>query len=84
MAQLYVHIFLDYFPYRLLQDIEYSSLCSTISLCCLSVLYTVVCICQSHSHLSIPHSLPPLVTMLVFMSISLFLFCIYIHLQQHG
>ena len=32
------------FHYRLLQDIEYSSLCYTVGPCCLSILYVVVCI----------------------------------------
>ena len=36
------HILLHY---RLLQDIEYSSLCYTVGPCCLPVLYIVVCIC---------------------------------------
>ena len=35
--------------YRLLQDIEYSSLCCVVGPCSLSILYMVVCICQSHS-----------------------------------
>ena len=30
---------------ELLQDIEYRSLCYTLSPCCLSILYVVVCIC---------------------------------------
>ena len=33
------------FHYRLLQGIEYSSLCCTVSPCCLSILYIVMCIC---------------------------------------
>ena len=33
------------FHYRLLQDIENSSLSYTVGPCCLSILYTVVCIC---------------------------------------
>ena len=33
------------FHYDLLQDIEYSSLCCTIGLYCLSILFIVVCIC---------------------------------------
>ena len=32
------------FHYRLLQDIEYSSLCCTVNPCCLSILCVVVCI----------------------------------------
>ena len=43
---LYVYIlFSDSFHYRLSQDIEYCSLCYTAGPCCLSILYTVVCIC---------------------------------------
>ena len=33
------------FHYRLLQDIEYSSLCYTVGPCCLSILCIGVCIC---------------------------------------
>ena len=33
------------FHYSLLQNIQYSSLCYTVSPCCLSILYMVVCIC---------------------------------------
>ena len=33
------------FPYRLLQNIEYGSLCYTVDACWLSILYIVVCIC---------------------------------------
>ena len=43
---LYI-LFQILFPYRSLQDIEYSSLCYTVGPCCLSILYIVVCICQS-------------------------------------
>ena len=41
----YIYSFSDSFNYRLLQDIEYSSLCDTVGPCCLSILYLVVCIC---------------------------------------
>ena len=41
----YIHSFLDSIPYRLLQNIEYSSLCYTVGPCFLSILYIVVCIC---------------------------------------
>ena len=34
------------FPYRLLQNIEYSSLCYIVGSCWLSILYIVVCICE--------------------------------------
>ena len=33
------------FPYRLLQDIEYISLCYTVGPCCLPILYIIVYIC---------------------------------------
>ena len=33
------------FHYGLSQDIEYSSLCNTSGPCCLSILYTIACIC---------------------------------------
>ena len=40
---IYIHIpFQILFPYRLLQNIEYSSLCSTVGTCWISVLYIVV------------------------------------------
>ena len=43
---LYVYILLQIlFPYRLLQNIECRSLCYTVGLCWLSILYIVVCIC---------------------------------------
>ena len=35
------------FPFRLLQNIEQSSLCSTAGLCWLSVVNTIVCVHQS-------------------------------------
>ena len=39
----YIYIFFQIlFHYRLWQDIEYNSLCSTVGSCCLSVLYIVV------------------------------------------
>ena len=48
MIQLYICmsiLFHILFPYRLLQDIGYSSLCDTVGPCCLSILYIAVCIC---------------------------------------
>lgn len=39
---IYIQILLHY---RLLQNIEYSSLCCTVYLCCLSILYIIVCTC---------------------------------------
>ena len=44
------------FHYDLSQDVEYSFLGCTIGLCCLSILYTIVCICSSQISSS---SLPP-------------------------
>ena len=43
----YIHllIFQIPFPYILLQNIEYSSLCYTVGPCCLSILYKVVYSC---------------------------------------
>ena len=52
-------LFQIFFHYRLLQDIEYSSLCYTIGPCCSSILYTAVCICYSQApDLSLPTSFP--------------------------
>ena len=42
------------FLYGLLQVIEYSSLCYTVGLCCLSILYIVVCF--SSEKAMAPHS----------------------------
>ena len=39
---IFFHILLHY---SLLQHMEYSSLCYTVSLCCLPIVYTVMCIC---------------------------------------
>ena len=33
------------FHYSLLQEIEYSFLCYTVGLCCVSILYIRVCVC---------------------------------------
>ena len=62
------------FPYRSLQSIEKSSLCYTVGPYQLSILYIVVCICQSQSpNLSFPPS-SPLVTISSFStSVTLFL-----------
>ena len=38
-------VFQILYHYRLLQDIKHSSLCYTAGAYCLSILYTVVCIC---------------------------------------
>ena len=42
---IYIYFFQILFPYRLLQNIEYSSLCYTVGPCWLSILYIVGCIC---------------------------------------
>ena len=43
---IYIYIlFQILFHYRLLRDIEYSSLCHTVNPCCLSIFYIMVCIC---------------------------------------
>ena len=44
VEKVYV-FFQTLFHYRLLQDIEYNSLCYTVGPCWLYILYTVVCIC---------------------------------------
>ena len=53
--QLYIYIYIFFlfqnlFSHRLSQNIEQSSLCCTVGPCWLSVLYIVVCICQSQTH----------------------------------
>ena len=45
-SNIYICIFFQIlFHYRLLQNIDYSSLCYTVYLCCLSILYIIVCTC---------------------------------------
>ena len=52
-------LFQTVFLHRLLQNIEYSSLCYTVGPCWLSILYTVVCVCSSQSpNLSLPPPFP--------------------------
>lgn len=51
---VYMCSFSDSFPFRLLQDFEHSSLCSTVSPC-LSFSYRVVCV----SYFQIPNSSSP-------------------------
>ena len=59
---IYIRIYILFhtlFHYGLSQDIEYSSPCYTIGPCCLSVLYKILCICQSQTpNPSLPHPLP--------------------------
>ena len=58
VIQLYIYIYIYFqilFHYRLLQDIEYSSLCYTVGPCCLPILYILVCTCESQTpNLSLP------------------------------
>ena len=71
--------------YGLLQDIEYSSLCCTVGPCCVSILYIVVCICQSPApNLFPPHPYSPLVTISYFLSrkLSDFLLQLLYHLIE--
>ena len=73
-------------PSRLLHNIEQSSLCYTVGPCWLSFLNIAVCTCQSHNpklpNYPLPH-FSPLVTISSFSkSVSLFLFCKYIHLYN--
>ena len=74
---IYIHththiLFQILFPYRLLQNIEYSSLCSTVGPCWLPILYIAVYNCLSQtSNLSLP-PLSPLVTISLYsMSVGL-------------
>ena len=78
-AELYIYsLFHILFHDGLSQDIEYSSLCSTVGSCCLSILYILVCIYQpqtpnpSLSHLA--------TTSLFSVSVILFLFHRQVHL----
>ena len=50
-----IHIFILFqilSPYGLLQNVEWSSLCYTVSHCWLSVLYVVVCVCDIRGYFS--------------------------------
>ena len=75
-------LFQIFFHYGLSQNIVYSSLCYTLGPCCLSILYIIVCICPSQTpNPSLPHAPSPLATTSPFsMSVSLFLFCRWVHL----
>ena len=82
---IYTHtciLFQILFHYRLLQHSKYNFPISRP--CCTPVLYTVVCICRSHT----PNlSVPPLSLLVIInwlsMSVSLFLFCEEIHNLTH-
>ena len=44
----YIHthsLFQILFPYQLLQNTEYGSICYTVGPCWLSILYVVICVC---------------------------------------
>ena len=76
---IYIHVFILFqtsFSFRLLQNIEQSSLCCTVGSCSFSILNITMCTCQFHSlSLSLPHHPFPLVTVSLFSkSVSLFLF----------
>ena len=48
-----IHVFIVFqvlFPFRLLQNVEQSSLCYTVGPCWLSILNIAVCICQSQRY----------------------------------
>ena len=66
----------DSFPIQSLHSTEQISLCYTVGPCCLSILYIVVCICQSQPpNLSLlPHIFPLVNINSVSKSLSLFLF----------
>jgi len=76
---IYIYIYIHFqilFLYKLLQNIEYSSLCYTIDPCWLSTLYILVCIYESQPPSLSLSPLSPLVTISLFsMSVGLFLFC---------
>ena len=79
---MYILFFNILFHYGLSQDNEYSSLCSTVGPCCLSILNVIVCIYQPQTptpSLSLLTS-PLANTSLFSMSLSLFLFCREVHL----
>ena len=78
VIQLYI-LFHVLFHYSLSQDIEYSFLCCLVGPCCLSILYIIVCICESQTpNPSLP-SLTPTRQPLFSMSVSLFLFHRFVH-----
>ena len=70
-----IFFFQIFFPCRLLQNIEYTSLYYTVGPFWLSILDTVVCVYVNPKHLIYPPS--SLITISLFsMSVGLFLFCI--------
>ena len=75
-------LFQSLFPYRLLQNIEYSSLCYIVGSCWLPIsIYSSVCVLIHNSYFIPPHTLSALVIISLFsMSMALILFCKYVHL----
>ena len=62
------------FPYKLLQDTEYSSLCYAVGACWLPILFYILCV--NPRLIIYPSPLSALVTIILFsMSVGLFLFC---------
>ena len=69
------------FHYGLPEDIECSSLCYMVGPCCLLLLYKIACIVSQTLNPSLSHLLFPLATTSLFsISVSLFPFCIKVHL----
>ena len=81
-----IHIYIYIFPhthffhilvhYGLSQDIEYSSLCYRVRLCCLFILHIIVCICNPSVPLH-PSSFPLATTVC-----SLFLYLLHLDLHH--
>ena len=70
---IWVYIFMNYILLKLLQNIDCNSLCCRIYHCCLSVLYIIVCISQSHtSVLLLPSSRSTLEPSLFSVPVSMF------------
>ena len=42
---VYIYSFSESLPFKLLQDIKYSSLCYIVNPCWLFILYIIMCIC---------------------------------------
>ena len=61
-------------PFRLLQNVEYSSLCYTVGPCWLSILNIVVCICLAQTPTNLSHPTFPLYKPCLFPSLC-FLVC---------
>ena len=79
---IYIYIYVLFhvlFHYGLSLDIEYSSLCYIVRPCCLSILFTIVCLPNSHPFPPLP--ILPLGNHSLFsIAGSPFLFCRYVDL----